>query len=250
LALMLGSGCAGWDEFSIREMNFEVFRDPPEPLVVLRDSKDGTKRRRAIALLHEPLANGGSQEEQDVVVKVLCFTAANDSQAPCRMAAIDVLRKFKDPRAVDGLKEAYYRAGNLTPESATVVRMLALGALGDTRNPAAVDTLVRVLREPPTEGPNVDRQQKLGERIAAARALGKFSQYQATTALAEVLRTEKDVALRARVHESLVSITGRDLPPDAQAWTEFLNNPANKNGFAREPTFRERILELTGFNSD
>jgi hypothetical protein len=250
LGLMGAGGCAGWDEFSIKQMNFEVFRDPPEPLEVIRHSNDGGQRRRALELLKEPLANGGTKEQQDVVVAVLNYRAANDPQAPCRMAAIDTLRKFRDPRAVEGLKEAYYRAGSLPPESATVVRMLALGALGETGNPAAVDTLVRVLREPPTEGPDVDRQQKLNERIAAARALGKFKQYQSTSALADVLQREEDVALRKRAHESLVSATGKDLPPDGKAWSEFLNNPANKDALDREPTLRERFLQLTGLKSD
>src|SRR5262249_31545697 len=151
---------------------------------------------RALRCLKEPLANGGTQKDQDVYVSVLNYTAANDSQVPCRMAAISVLRTYQDPRAVDGLKDAYYRAGNFDSYVATVLRCQALGALGETKQPAAVETLVRVLREPPAEGPDQDRQQKLDERIAAARALGGFKQYQATAALVEVLRKDQDVALR------------------------------------------------------
>jgi hypothetical protein len=250
LLALVGPGCAGWDEFKFSKMNFDAFRDPPEPLLVIHDSKEGFKRARALECLKEPLANGGSQQEQDKVVSVLCYCAAKDGLAPCRMAAIDTMRKFRDARVVEGLKEAYYQAGSLPPESATVVRMLALGALGDTGNPAAVDTLVRVLREPTTQGPDIDRQQKISERIAAARALGKFKQYQAMAALAEVLKSEEDVALRKRAHESLVLATGRDLPPDGLVWQEFLNNPANKDALGRDPTLPERILRLTGWKSD
>jgi HEAT repeat protein len=231
-------------------MNFEVFHEPKEPLKVIRETTDGGLRRRALLCLKEPLANGGDQAEQDVVVKLLCYHAAHDTQAPCRMAAIDTMRKFRDPRIVPGLIDAYYRAGSLAPESASVVRMLALGALGDTGNPAAVDVLVRVLREPPTEGADGDRQQKLTERIAAARALGRFKQYQATSALVEVLQKETDVALRTRAHESLVAATGKDLPADAASWAEFLNDPKSKDALAREPTLRERFLQLTGLKGD
>jgi hypothetical protein len=250
LIALFGSGCAGWDEFNFKKMNFEVFRDPKDPMAVIKESKEGTKRARALKCLEEPLEHGGTQQDQDKVVAVLCYCAARDALAPCRMAAIDTMRKFRDPRVVEGLKDAYYQAGNLPSESATVVRMLALGALGDTGNPAAVDTLVRVLREPVTQGPDVDRQQKISERIAAARALGKFKQYQATAALADVLKTEEDVALRKRAHESLVSATGHDLPPDAAAWQEFLNNPANQKAIGRDPTLRERMLQLVGWKSD
>jgi hypothetical protein len=247
---LVGSGCAGWDEFSFKKMNFEVFRDPADPLAVIQESKEGTKRARALGCLKEPLANGGSQQDQDKVVSVLCFCAARDALAPCRMAAIDTMRTFRDPRVVEGLKDAYYQAGSLPPESATVVRMLALSALGDTGNPAAVDTLVRVVREPVTQGPDVDRQSKISERIAAARALGKFKQYQATAALADVLKSEEDVALRTRAHESLVAATGHDLPPDGAVWQEFLNNPANRDSIGRDPTLRERLFQLVGWKQD
>jgi hypothetical protein len=179
LGLLAPAGCAGYDDFSWRQMNFEVFRDPKDPIAVIRDEKSELwARRRALLCLKEPLANGGDNEAQDVVVKLLCYVAANDMHAPCRMAAIESMRKFKDPRIVEGLKDAYYRAGSVSaPDAVSVIRMLSLSALGDTGNPAAVDLLVRVVREPPTEGPDADRQQKLNERAAAARALGKFKQY-------------------------------------------------------------------------
>jgi HEAT repeat protein len=251
LALLGPIGCAAYDDFSWRQMNFEVFRDPKDPLAVIRDDKaELWARRRALECLKEPLANGGSQQDQDVIVNVLCYAAAHDQHAACRMAAIEAMRKFRDPRIVEGLKEAYYRAGSVTPEAATVIRMLALGALGDTGNPAAVDLLVRVVREPPTDGPDADRQQKINERTAAARALGKFKQYQAAAALVEVLRTEDDVALRTRAHASLVSATGKDLPPDAKSWSDFLNSPSAKDEIAREPSLGDRMLRLTGFKSE
>lgn len=119
-----------------------------------------------------------------------------------------------------------------------------------------MELLVRVLREPPVEGPDQDRQHKLDERIAAARALGGYQQYQATAALVEVLRgaeklkTEDDVPLRNAAHESLVSATGRRLPPESQAWAEFLHNPESMNRDASASTgVGERLLQLTGMRS-
>jgi len=207
-------------------MNFEVFRDPPQPLEVIRDpSKSGSERARALSCLREPLASGGSQKEQDVVIAVLNHSAAHESQAWCRVAAISSLRKFKDPRAYEGLKEAYYRAGSFSPQTASMIRCQVLTAMGEMGNAAAVELLVRVLREPPVEGPDADQEFKLNERCAATRALGNFKQYQATAALVEALRTEQEVQMRNRVHEALVAATGKDVGLDAQSWADFLNNP-------------------------
>lgn len=246
-------GCSGFDEFSWRKMNFEVFRDPPEPLAVIRSSKDGNERARALRCLKEPSANGGSQEDQDAVVAVLNYSAAHETQPWCRLAAISTLGRFRDPRAAEGLKEAYYRAGSFPPATATIIRRQAITALGETKNPAAVDLLVRVLREPPVEGPDQDRQHKLDERIAAARALGNFQQYQGTAALVEALRsaeklkTEDDVPLRNAAHESLVNATGRNLPPESQAWAELLHNPDSASRTATAQNgFGDRFLQLTG----
>ncbi len=243
------AGCASFDDFNFKKMNFEVFRDPDNPVEVIRNSKDGNLRARALACLREPQTNGGSKQEQDVVVSLLVYSAANESQPSCRVAAISSLRKFKDPRAVEGLKDAYYKAGTFSPQTATVVRGHALSALGDTGSPAAIDVLVRVLKEPPVEGPDEDRQQKLNERIIAARALGHFKHYQATAALVEILRTEKDPELVTPAHESLIEATGKKLPPDARAWAEFLQNPNSAQSVAQDVGPIDKMMKLVGGGS-
>ena len=239
-------GCASFDDFNFKKMNFEVFRDPDNPLEVIRNSKDGNLRARALACLTEPQAHGGSQQEQEVVVNLLVYSAANESQPSCRVAAITSLRKFKDPRAVEGLKDAYYKANTFGAQQAAVIRSHALSALGDTGSPAAIDVLVRVLKEPPVEGPDEDRQQKLNERIVAARALGHFKHYQATSALVEILRTERTPELVTPAHESLVEATGKKIPPDAQAWTEFLQNPNSTKTVAPDVTPIDKMMKLVG----
>jgi HEAT repeat protein len=240
------AGCANfWDEVTSRDFHFkEMFAPRPDPLWVVRNSPDGDKRAKALRALQEPLAHGGNAEEQEVVVQVLLYAASKDTQPLCRLAAIKSLRHFKDPRAAEGLKDAYYRAGSFNPETATVIRCQALEALGETANPAAVELLVQVLREPPVEGPDPDRQQKLDERIAAARALGHFKSYQATEALVGVLRTDQDVALRQRANESLQSATGKDFPADARAWSEFLHQPENQDALAARPGLTQRAIQL------
>ena len=84
------------------------------------------------------------------------------------------------------------------------------------------------------QGAEEDKQAKMDERIAAARALGHFKEYQATEALADVLRTDQDVALRNRSAESLRTITGKELPADYQAWADFLNKPEGRDAVVKE----------------
>ncbi|MGL4550189.1 MAG: HEAT repeat domain-containing protein, partial [Gemmataceae bacterium] len=164
----------------------------------------------------------------------------------CRLAAIERLRHFKDPAAAEALKEAYYRAGAFpSADTSSILRRQALAALAETRQPAAVDLLVKVLREPPAEGADIDRQAKLDERLTAARALGNFQSVQATAALADVVAKEEDVGLQRCAQKSLVSITGQDLP-DGKSWNEYLADPANREAIAaRQPG--GGIMEMVGF---
>jgi hypothetical protein len=246
LGCLAHAGCANfWDEVTSRDFHFkDVFAQRPDPLWVVRNSPDGDKRAKALRALQEPLAHGGTAEQQEVVVQVLLYAAAKDTQPLCRLAAVQSLRTFKDPRAVEGIKDAYYRAGSFNPETANVIRCQALEALGETGSPAAVDLLVQVLREPPVEGPDPDRQQKLDERIAAAHALGHFKSYQATEALVGVLRTDQDVALRQRANESLQAATGKDFPADARVWADFLHQPGNQEALAAQPSLPHKVIQL------
>jgi HEAT repeat protein len=200
----------------------------PNPLLVLRDSSDGDKRAKALCALREPKQYGGSDGEQDTIVNILNTAAATEKQPLCRLAAIQSLGQFKDPRAVKGLTEAFYNASTFSPETTTIIRCEALTALGNTGNPAAVELLSRVAREPPAEGTDLEKQQTLDVRIAATRALGKFSHYQATEALVRVMQTERDVALRDRAYESLQAATGKKLPPDAKEWEQLLHQASYK----------------------
>ena len=132
VGLLGSSGCATfWDDVTSREFKFnEMFQPAAPPLQVLETSQDGDKRAKALARLKEPMRHGGTQAEQDTVVKVLVDSATSERQALCRIRALESLRSFHDPRAVEGIKEAYYRAGSFNPDMASVVRIQALEALG------------------------------------------------------------------------------------------------------------------------
>jgi HEAT repeat protein len=116
------------------------------------------------------------------------------------------------------------------------IKCQALASLGQTGNPEAVGFLVNVLHNPPASKETAEgqRQQLMDERIAAARALGNLKDYKAIEALVHVLKTEKDVALLDRAHDSLEASTGQKLPPDMQDWGNILH-PEGKPQLASDP---------------
>jgi hypothetical protein len=81
-------------------------------------------------------------------------------------------------------------------------------------------------------------------------SLGSFQNFRGLQALVEVLRTEQDVALRSRAHESLQVATGKELPPDATVWADFLYKAGGQDSaVAREPSFKDKVPRLTGFST-
>jgi HEAT repeat protein len=228
--------------------SFKSILVKPDPLVVLRDSGDGTERAKALRSLKEPKAHGGTDQEQETVVSLLVTAAETEKQALCRLAAIEALGQFKDPRAVPALVKAFDSAGSFPPDTATIIRCQALQALGETHDPAAIERLVAVVREPRVDEkqPLADKRQALDVRISAARALGNFHESQATVALVDVLRTGKDVALRDTAKQSLEEATGKDLPADAKAWEDYLDR---ERGTATVSADKPSILKLLSFSS-
>jgi hypothetical protein len=255
------AGCAvTWDDVTSRDFKFKDFWAKPEdPLVVLRDSKDGDKRAHAIRQLKEPKLNGGSDQDQDFVVTMLAAAAATESRYYVRLEAVRKLGEFKDPRAVAALVEAYYKAESMMGADHTITKGLVstfrcevLRGLGNNGDPSAADLLVRVLSQGAVEGPEEDKRLVLDERIVAARALKSYPQYRSTEALVLVLKNDKDVALRDCANESLQACTGKKLPADYAAWDDFLHHqPAPNKGEAIAGEKKKGFMELilTGFGS-
>jgi HEAT repeat protein len=236
-------GCVGfWDDVTSRDFDVATLFVKPHPLVVLRDSQDGDAKAKALRALREPSQYGGTREEQEVVVKVLVGFAVSGPPV-CRLAAIESLGRFQDPRAVPALTDAYYSADSFSPEIATVIRCQALTAMGETHSPATIELLARVARQPATKGSGQEKQQTQDERMAAVRALGKFSQYQSTETLVYVLGSEKDVALHDLAYASLQQATGKDLPPDPKAWDDLLHH----NQLAPTPPEPNPIRRVVGW---
>src|SRR5207253_2304753 len=108
-ALGLGlCGCANfWDQVSSHEFHISDLFVKKDPLSVLHDSDDGNERRKALAVLQEPLPHGGTQKDQDAVVQILTTAATTERDSLCRMAAIRSLGHFQDPRAAEAIDAVY-----------------------------------------------------------------------------------------------------------------------------------------------
>lgn len=223
LATALGFACAGsggcagfWDDVTSRDFKPRDVFVRPDPMTVLRDSTDGDARAKAYRSVAEPGQNGGTQREQDQVVQMVSSAAVSEPQPLVRMAAIEALGRFRDPRAVPAIISAYDAAEKLTPDLATAVRGQALTALGKTENPQAVQFLVQAAQKKPTaDMSDRERQQVRDTRLAAVRGLKNFKgSADAAQAVAQIAGAEKDVALRDRAKETYVAVTGQELPAE------------------------------------
>lgn len=250
------TGCAGsWDKISsrkFRENPIGTMFDRRDPLGVMQNSPEGDDRAAAMRKLKEPAANGRDQQEQEEALKLLTEAAINDPSPVVRVAAIEALGKFQDPRAVRSLTAAYYQAGgtaaepaaapagvqlasggraldrsNLTgptgfaPEITATIRSRAIESLALSGNAEAAPILAQVATGAEKTGGS-DRD----TRLAAVRGLKKMRSQESVTALAKVLAMEKsrDPAMADRAHEGLVSLTGQNLPDDPQKWDLVVRN--------------------------
>jgi HEAT repeat protein len=219
-------GCASfWDDVTSRKFEFKNLYTKPNPFVVLQSSTEGDERAKALRALREPKANGGTDQDQEAVLKILATAATADKQFLCRLAAIESLGRFKDTRAVEHLTNAFYNSGSFPPEMATRIQCQAIAALGETANPAAIGLLTKVVNGASGEGSELEKQQVMDVRIAAATALGRFHDPRVTESLTRVLQKDKDVALCDCAFESLQSSTGRKLPADFHNWDELRHSP-------------------------
>jgi HEAT repeat protein len=226
-ALSLGlCGCASfWDDITSRDFSPQKLFSKPDPLVVLRDDADGNERHKALAALREPLQNGGTQKDQDYVVQILTTAATTAREPLCRMAAVRSLGRFKDPRAAEAIETVYLHTLPFDRETSSLVRRQCLDSLAETGGPVALRCLVLVAKEPRTDkAPLEDVQETLDRRLAALRGLGRFKEPEAAAALAFVLRSEKDIAMRDVAYQSLETCTGKDYPPDSPEWQKYLGN--------------------------
>lgn len=270
--LMLGCfGCAGvWDTITSRSMRtrpWETTRKllaPEDPVAVLTADppRSGSDRASAMRRLKEPARQGGSAETQDAIVHILSQTATTDASPVLRLAAIEALGRFEDPRAASALIQAYKDAhgrppgsgkptpevvpastraadrmlitdrllltgpSGFSPETVAAIRCRVLESLAQTQRPEAVNFLAFVATGG-GDNPNPQTAEDFADRdvrLAAVRGLSRCRTPEAVVALTKVLAQEhgKDGALVGRSHDGLVKLTGKKLPPEPQPWQEVI----------------------------
>jgi hypothetical protein len=239
LAALSLAGCVGlWDDVSAHGWRPKDLFYSPDPVDVLSEkTDDNDKRAKALRALTEPRQRGGPEAEQKWTLDVLEQTATQDLNVICRLAAIEALGQFKDDRAVKALEEAYFKAVNFTPEMNTVISQKAVAALGETGNPAAINLLIRVAREPEADkkATTEERRQLNDIRLTALRSLGKFRRPEAADALVQVMHQSKEVALRDRAYDSLKVVTGKRFPADSPEWDQYAVGGMARPGSPRDP---------------
>jgi hypothetical protein len=247
------SGCAGgFDTLASHKYRKNLWEHPystlfvtPDAAEVLRKSEDGEERADALRRLKEPKQHGGTDAQQDEAMQFLTQAATADARPMCRLAAIATLGTYRDPRAAPVLSAAYYAVSNNDPapsgkaipskqpfsqEVVTVIRCRALTALGQTGQQSALEALTKAATDPvPEAASETDKQEARDVRVAAVRALSAYpASVPAATALVQVLRTERPGPLRNRANDALVTITGKDLPPDPDQWQAVLDSSGGK----------------------
>ncbi len=202
------------------------------PLKVLAESQDGDLRRRAIMRMTEP----ANAQDREHYLTVLAASAKSERDTICRIAAVQQLATYKDSQATQALADAYQIPANASDKNG-IVQVAVVQALGQRKDPAAMDTLISAL--------NPKNNEDL--RAAAAVSLGKFPNYKAAEALLASLKQERNTAVRHEVHNSLVKITGRDLPREAQAWEQaFQQAAATGEPLAKEPNPLVKLVSWWG----
>jgi len=238
-AAVFSTGCANtWDTITSRKFRKDPFNQtyrlwvPEEPMVVLRATpqRDGDERAKAMHRLKEPLAAGLSQQDQEEIIELLAKTATKDASPVLRIAAIDALGRFEDPRAAGILLTAYQTAHGrpegspdpakaesaiqlagasgmrsngrptsalsltgptgFSPETVEAIRCRALESLGRTNRPEAVQFLAAVAAGPTRQSAPEGADDR-EIRLAAVRGLTRCRQSESVIALAQVLTLEK-----------------------------------------------------------
>lgn len=265
-AIAVGAGLPGcasaWDTLSskrFRNNPFGTLFRPEDPVQVLRENPaDGDARAWAFQRLTEPAAEGRPAEDQEFALETLSTAATSDPSPWVRIAAVDALSKFQDPRAPGVLVAAYHQATGRPPapteeaiaasptmlpaaagraptptgerfglsgpqgfsaDQVATLRGRTVDALAKSGRPEAVALLAQIAAgEEPSL--NADPESRDFVRQRAVTGLRELRTPESVNALAQVLATEhgRDVTLTNLAHGGLMDLTGQNLPADPKQW--------------------------------
>ncbi len=179
------TGCAGTYDLvtsqRFKDRPFHTLFHRDDPLQVLETVEEGDDRVRAMQDLKEPKQSGGTDADQDKLLGILQASATTDRRPLCRLAAVEALARFDDPRAGSILIAAYRNApydappapgepapavtpaaafagvkgavSSFTPDTVTTIQCHILTALGKHRSADGLQLLVQVAASKPPAKP-------------------------------------------------------------------------------------------------
>ncbi|QDU74944.1 putative lyase [Bremerella volcania] len=148
-------------------------------------------------------ARGMSAERRSEEAAKIAKALPEEKNEVIRVHMLRSLAKLNTPEAFAAMKSSIY-------DSAADVRREAVVALGESKNPEAIDALADVLI----------RDRDYDVRIAAATALGQYKTQKAKEALVPALDA-RDPAMRFAAIESLRRTSNVDYQGDTAKWREF-----------------------------
>jgi len=173
-----------------------------EPLISALEDEYGNVRLKAAKVLEK--INPKWRETEEAKRKVPEFISGlKDEDGSVRWNAAAALGELKDPRAVEPLISAL-------KDEYSMVRLKAVMALGELKDPRAVEPFISALKD--EDG---------GVRSAAARALGELKDPRAVEPLISALEDEYG-NVRSTAAASLLEITGEDFGEDEAKWRDWL----------------------------
>lgn len=177
----------------LRAVNQARFLNPEEQFQVLAQAGSDSNSRVRYAAVSQ--LGTVSLSNLDPILGLLQEKLAEDPEYDVRAAAAAALGDLKQPQALDDLLRAYHR------ETEWLVHFSIIAALGELGNPQAFDLLADIL----TQGNEL-------MRTVAAGALGDLKDPRAIPLLASQLGTE-DQQFRYRICLALANIGGEDVRP-------------------------------------
>ncbi len=177
---------------------------PAEVAAAAFDPDDPDKRRESIILLAN--ASWGGEEPYVKAYREL----VSDPDPTVRAAAVSALGRHGEPADATRLTE------RLADDDSKIVRWEAARALRKIHTPAAIDPLIRAL----------DDDADADVRMTAAHALAQYPRREVFDALVGALN-DQNFAVVCAAHESLKTLTGRDLPDRTAAWWQWAQEREN-----------------------
>ena len=188
LATFSLGGCAGTYDLvtsqRFKDRPFHTLFHRDDPMQVLETVEEGDDRVRAMQDVKEPKRNGGTDADQEKLLGILQASATTDRRPLCRLAAVEALARFDDPRVSTILIAAYRNApydappapgqpasptpavtpaaafagvkgavSSFTPDTVTTIQCHILTALGKHRSADGLQLLVKVVASQPPAKP-------------------------------------------------------------------------------------------------